>query len=110
MNVYPIPVISVQDLCDIEIDLDNVCISTKLSKQNALSFNCDKVAHLEFEVFGVEDYLADYYLPGEEISTLLQKIKNKLRIPSFSTNLSLKYVIFSFSSNRISFIIRFHHF
>ena len=76
MNVYPIPVISVQDLCDIENDLDNVCISTKLSKHNALSFNCDKVAHLEFEVFGVEDYLADYYLPGEEISTLLQKIKN----------------------------------
>ena len=80
MNVYPIPVISVQDLCDIEIDLDNVCISTKLSKQNALSFNYDKVAYLEFEVFGVEDYLTDYYLPGEEISTLLQKIRNSEEI------------------------------
>lgn len=76
MNYYPIPVISVQDLCDIEIDLDHTCVSTKLSKENALSFNYDKIAHLKFEVFGVEDYLTDYYLSGEEISDLLRKIKD----------------------------------
>ena len=63
-------------MCDIEIELEKTCVSTKLSKENALAFNYDKMAHLKFEVFGVEDYLTDYYLSGNDISVLLQRIRS----------------------------------
>lgn len=63
-------------MCDIEIELEKTCVSTKLSKENALAFNYDNIAHFKFEVFGVEDYLTDYYLSGNDISVLLQRIRS----------------------------------
>lgn len=39
MNYYPIPVISVKHYCDIEIDLENIRIVTKLKRKKALQFS-----------------------------------------------------------------------
>lgn len=57
---YPIPVISVKGLCDIEIDFDGISITSKLSKEQIVSFDWNILGKMKFEVYGVDDYLRDY--------------------------------------------------
>lgn len=59
-DAYPIPVISVMGLCDIEIDFDGITVTTKLSKEQIATFDWNTLGDVQFEVYGVEDYLRDY--------------------------------------------------
>ena len=59
-DIYPIPVISVMGLCDIEIDFDCITVTTKLSKEQIAEFDWNTLGDVRFEVYGVEDYLSDY--------------------------------------------------
>lgn len=59
-DAYPIPVISVMGLCDIEIDFDGISVTAKLSRQRAVSFDWTLFSNLRFEVYGVEDWMRDY--------------------------------------------------
>lgn len=59
-DAYPIPVISVMGLCDIEIDFDGITVTTKLSKDQITAFDWNTLGDACFEVYGVEDYLSDY--------------------------------------------------
>lgn len=59
-DAYPIPVISVMGLCDIEIDFDAITFTTKLKKGQIADFDWRKLGGVPFEVYGVEDYLSDY--------------------------------------------------
>lgn len=70
---YPIPVITVKGLCDVQLELDAVALSARLSKQSALQFDYGVLRGYEFEVYGVEDYLADYYVGGD-IAALRENI------------------------------------
>ncbi len=72
---YPIPVIDVKGLCDIEIPFDKISISTKLKRNAALTFPFEKLAGYEFEAYGVDDYLADFYRPGQTVQDLKEKIR-----------------------------------
>jgi hypothetical protein len=56
---YPIPVVSIKDLCDIEIDFDEISVTTKLKKDQVVSFDWGTIGAVQFEVYGVEDYLND---------------------------------------------------
>lgn len=57
---YPIPVISVKDICDIELQFDKISVSAKLKRESALAYSFEKFSGYEFEAYGVEDYLADF--------------------------------------------------
>ena len=59
-DAYPIPVISVKGLCDIEIDFDGTSITSKLSKEQIISFDWNLLGNVKFEVYGVNDFLRDY--------------------------------------------------
>ncbi|MBR5705255.1 MAG: hypothetical protein IKX21_04725 [Deltaproteobacteria bacterium] len=59
-DAYPIPVISVMGLCDIEVDIDAVTFTSKLSKKQIVAFDWHNLDGTHFEVYGVEDYLHDY--------------------------------------------------
>ena len=72
---YPIPVIGVKGLCDIEIPFDKISISTKLKRNAALAFPFEKLAGYEFEAYGVDDYLADFYHPGQAVQDLRENIR-----------------------------------
>ena len=72
---YPIPVISVKGLCDIEISFDKISISTKLKRKEALAYPFEKFAGYEFEAYGVEDYLTDFYQPGQTVQDLKENIR-----------------------------------
>lgn len=73
---YPIPVISVKNICDIEINVNNISISTKLTRDRALIFNYDLLSKYDFEVYGVEDYLSSYYRKGLSFEHLIDNIKS----------------------------------
>ncbi|MCI9141142.1 MAG: hypothetical protein HFH87_00800 [Lachnospiraceae bacterium] len=72
---YPIPVIGVKGFCDIEIQFDEISVSTKLKRTAALTYSFDKFAGHEFEAYGVEDYLADFYHPGQTFQELKENIR-----------------------------------
>lgn len=57
---YPIPVISIMGLCDIEIDFDGISTTTKLSRDWIVSFDWSAFKTVHFEVYGVENFLNDY--------------------------------------------------
>ena len=59
-DAYPIPVISVMGLCDIEIDFDGLTVTTKLSKEQIIAFDWNAPGGVHFEVYGVENYLQDF--------------------------------------------------
>lgn len=74
-DAYPIPVITVKGLCDIEIQFDRISVSTKLKRDVALEYSFEKLMKYEFEAYGVEDYLSDYYHPGQTVQELRDNIK-----------------------------------
>lgn len=59
-DVYPIPVIGVPGLCDIELDIDNICVTSKLTKDQIVIFDWSTFENESFEVYGVENLLNDY--------------------------------------------------
>ena len=75
MDYFPIPVISVKGLCDVEIDLNQISITTKLTRNKVLSYDFDKFKSYNFEVYGVENYLEDFYVVGDTISGMIERIK-----------------------------------
>ena len=71
---YPIPVIGVKGICDIEIQFDKISISTKLKRDMALTYSFEKFSGYEFEAYGVEDYLADFYHAGQTVQEMKDNI------------------------------------
>lgn len=76
MDYFPIPVISFEKLCDIEIGLEIISLTTKLPRDLALKFNYNKLCDYYFEVYGVEEYLNDFYTEGNSIQELITNISN----------------------------------
>ena len=76
MDYCPIPVISLKGVCDIEIDLNQISVTTKLSRENAISYEFEKLKSFSFEVYGVENYLDDFYAAGDTISNMKERIKS----------------------------------
>ena len=74
-DYYPIPVIEVKGLCDIEIVGDSVNVTTKTSKENAIKLDYEKLSRYKFETYGVIDYLTDYYKSGEDIANLYKSLE-----------------------------------
>ena len=71
---YPIPVIGVKGLCDIEVQFESLSVSTKRKRDTALAYSYEKLAGYDFEAYGVEDYLADYYHAGQTLQDLKDAI------------------------------------
>lgn len=71
---YPIPVVSVKGVCDIEIQFDQITVSAKLKRDAALAYSFEKIEGYAFEAYGVEDYLADYYHEGQTMQDLKANI------------------------------------
>ena len=67
--------IGVKGFCDIEIQFDEISISTKLKRSTALIYSFEKFTGYEFEVYGVEDYLADFYHAGRTVHEMKDNIR-----------------------------------
>lgn len=58
---FPIAVITVEQLCDIGIDIKSIFIETKIKKEKAVKFDFRRFLNYQFEVYGIEEYLNDFY-------------------------------------------------
>lgn len=65
-ELFPIPVIGVEGLCDVEIQPDCVEVTSKLSREQAMKFDYTTLRG-DFEIYGVENYLDDFY--NKDMST-----------------------------------------
>jgi hypothetical protein len=75
MEYYPIPVVTVADLCDIGFDLHNIFIEFFLPRIIAASVDFNRLASYHFEVYGAENYLEDYYNKEMSIHELKEKLQ-----------------------------------
>ena len=66
--------VGVKGFCDIEIQFDSISISTKLKRDVALSYSFEKFSGYNFEAYGVEDYLADFYHAGQTVQEMKDNI------------------------------------
>lgn len=71
---FPIPVITVEDICDIGVDLAHIFIEGKLKRECALKFDFSLLKEYRFEVYGVQDYLNDFYNASLSIEGIKDRI------------------------------------
>ena len=88
-EAYPIKVLTLNGLCDIEIGFFNIAITSKLKKEQALLYNFSSLEslNLKYDVYGVENFLLDF---KNEFFDEKEKIKNKIK------NSSEEDIAFSF--------------
>lgn len=73
---YPIPVVSVKGLCDVEISFTGITLTTKMRRTQAIEYSFAKLAKYDFEAYGVKDYLSSYRSKGESIQEFKKKLSN----------------------------------
>lgn len=74
LSYCPIPEVDVIDLCDVEIHFDKIVVTTKLKRETTLAYSFEKLADYRFEAYGVEEYLNDFYRPGETVKLMKDRI------------------------------------
>ncbi len=74
-DYFPIPVVSVKGVCDIEIGFEQIDVFAKLKRKQALEYSFADMKGIPFEACGVDDYLADYYNSDMTIEELYKNIK-----------------------------------
>lgn len=73
---YPIPVITIEGICDIGIDVNWIFIEGKLARRRAIEFNFSLLKDYNFEVYGINDYLTDFYNETLCLNCINDRIKN----------------------------------
>ncbi len=75
-EAYPVSVIEVCGICDIEIGFYDVSVSTKLKREKALEYSFEKLTGYPFEAYGANDYLTNLYESGQPLPVLKENIEN----------------------------------
>ena len=71
---FPIPVVDVGDLCEIGFNLDGCWLEFQLPRAEALAFDWKQLPR-DAEVYGVENYLMDFYHIGMDLSGIAARIE-----------------------------------
>lgn len=75
---FPIPVVDVaggshNGGCDVGFHMDEIFVEFQMSCEQAFSFDFGQISS-PFEVYGVENYLCDFYRPGMDVDEIPAKI------------------------------------
>ena len=70
---FAIPLVEVGGLGDVGFDLDGVWLELRLPREKALTFDYAALP-APFEVYGLEDYLTDFYHEGMDPAELSRRI------------------------------------
>lgn len=85
---FPIPVITVEKICDIGLDIDTIFVEATISREKALKIDYDFfIQNYNIEVYGVDDYLNDFYNASMKSSDIKLKIQesneNEIHIAAY---------------------------
>lgn len=84
-DCFPIPVVTIENLCDIEFDLDKIAITSKLRKQDVIGFEYNELSGMNFEIYGVDDYLKDYLTDAISLDEAITEISKSNETEFFYT-------------------------
>lgn len=71
---YPIPVISVQGICEIEIHFDQIIITARLDREDALLYAAGKLAGYTFKIYGADAPFREFYSSDQPRDRIKQTI------------------------------------
>lgn len=74
MDLFPIPVVYLGHICQIEVSMDQIMLRTKLGKEEALCFDYEKIADREFEIYENDDPRSNIFRKGDAIESLKKKL------------------------------------
>ena len=69
-QAYPIPIVSVEGLCDLELGFFWLSITAKLARAQSLAFPYEALPPCSFEACGVEHHLSDCYHARQRLEAL----------------------------------------
>lgn len=72
---YPIPVITIKNVCEIGFDIPETFIEFKFKREAAIAFDFSHFQDFRFEIYGITDYLNDIYHTGQDIRDIAAKIE-----------------------------------
>lgn len=72
---FPIPIITIKGLCNIEIRFDRIIVFTKQSREDVLNYSFDKFLGYEFEAYGAEDYYSEFFCIGSTIEKMKETVR-----------------------------------
>lgn len=75
MSYYPLPVVMVKKYCEIEINIENIIISTKHRKEQILNYNHNKLNQYPYEIYGWKNLFHQYFCEGIPVEEAFQKIQ-----------------------------------
>lgn len=75
MDSFPIPIVSISQICDIQVGLENIFVCTKIDKEDATFFEYDKLMDFDFEVYENDRHSGILYEKGKDIQELKKLIK-----------------------------------
>jgi len=74
VEYYPIPIVTIKNICDIGIDINRIFVECKISRETVVEFNWNNLLDYKFEVYGVKDYLHDFYNASLDLDSILVRI------------------------------------
>lgn len=74
VEYYPIPVVTIKNICDIGIDINHIFIESKIKKEKVIELDWKMFSDYRFEVYGADNYLEDFYNSSLSLEALPQKI------------------------------------
>ena len=83
---FPIPVVEVPGLCEIGFNLDGCWLEFQLPRESALAFDWERLPEGS-EVYGVENYLMDFYHAGMDRAGIAARIAESTE-PAVNTALA----------------------
>lgn len=72
---YPIPVITIKDICEIGLDIMQVYVESKFYREEAIGIDFSKLKKYNFECYGVNEYLENFYEPGMALEDIAASIE-----------------------------------
>ena len=75
LEYYPIPVITVNDTCNVGMDFLRVFIEGKLYKDEAANFDTDKLRDYKFAVCVTKNYLSEIYSDGMDADEFAESVE-----------------------------------
>lgn len=75
IEYFPIPVVTVGEICDVGINLDLIFIETKMKREKAIKYDFSKLLKYKFEIYGIEEFLKDFYNDTLDIEGIPKRIE-----------------------------------